>query len=316
MDVIGPTDQALKAHGSVITIGVYDGVHLGHRRTLAAVVEAARSAGRTSVVATFDRHPAEVVRPEHAPLLLSDLEQRLEILEEVGIDVAAVIPFDSARATESAEEFVADVLVGQLGAAHVIVGEDFRFGRDRLGDVALLHSEGERLGFSVDGVVLGTSDSAPISSTRIRKLLTEGDVEGAAALLGRLHEIRGEVGHGDGRGGPELGFPTVNVHTPVEMAVPAVGIYAGWYSEEGMDPWPAAISVGRRPTFYESAEPLIEAHLVDFEGDLYSHRAHISFLAHLRDEVRFDSVEDLVAQMKADVARTAEICATGARPRA
>lgn len=315
MQVMSVDDEALAPRSSVVTIGVYDGVHLGHRRTLSAVVEDAHSDGLRAVVATFDRHPAAVLRPDRAPLLLSDLEQRLEILAELGVDVTCVIPFDARRAEESAEDFVADVIVDLLGAARVVVGEDFRFGRDRRGDVGLLAAEGERLGFSVEGVELGRSSDEVISSTRIRALLATGDVAGASRLLGRLHELRGEIGHGDGRGGPELGFPTANLSVEPGMAVPAAGIYAGWYAEAGMEPWPAAISVGRRPTFYVEGETLIEAHLIGFAGDLYGHRAHVSFLERLRDEERYDSVEALVAQMRLDVEAAAELCERGARPR-
>ena len=309
MRVLEPDGTLREPHSSVVTIGVYDGVHLGHQRTLGRVVDEARAGGLRSVVATFDRHPAEVVRPDMAPLLLCNLEQRLERLAEEGIDEVAVVPFDSNRAQESAQEFIEEVLVGHLGAARIIVGEDFRFGRDREGDVDLLRREGERLGFSVEGVSLGEAGDDPISSTRIRRLLSEGDVASAAVLLGRLHEVAGEVRHGDGRGGPELGFPTANVHVPTTMAIPKVGIYAGFYTDPDVGRYPAAISVGRRPTFYESADPLIEAHLIGADLDLYGHEARISFLAHLRDEARFDSVEALIEQMSADVERSAELCA-------
>ena len=310
MHVLAPEDRALPAAGSIVTIGVYDGVHLGHQRTLGRMVREARDEGLTSVVATFDRHPAEVVRPEHAPLLLCDLPQRLELLEGLGVDVVAVIPFDSDRARESAEDFVTDVLVGQLGATKVIVGEDFRFGRDRQGDVALLRSAGERQGFRVEGVTLGEADGNPISSTRIRSLVSEGAVEEASELLGRLQQVRGPVLHGDGRGGPELGCPTANVHVPDAMALPAVGIYAGFYEDDAVGRWPAAISIGRRPTFYESADPLVEVHVIGFDGDLYGHQARVSFLAHLRAEERFDSVEELIAQMRLDIEASAQRCAS------
>lgn len=309
MGVLEPDGESLEPASSVVTIGVYDGVHLGHQRTLGKVVDEARSAGLRAVVATFDRHPAEVVRPDRAPLLLCDLDQRLERLAEAGIDDVAVVPFDAERAKESAQDFIAEVLVGQLGAARVIVGEDFRFGRDREGDVELLRREGEHWGFSVEGVALGESGDDPISSTRIRRLLSDGEVAEAATLLGRLHEVAGEVCHGDGRGGPELGFPTANVHVPVSMAIPKVGIYAGFYSDPIVGRYAAAISVGRRPTFYETADPLVEAHLIGADFDLYGHRARISFLARLRDEVRFDSVQALVDQMTDDVAASAELCA-------
>ncbi|MEI8403893.1 MAG: bifunctional riboflavin kinase/FAD synthetase [Actinomycetes bacterium] len=309
MDVLAPTEPTLPPAGSIVTIGVYDGVHRGHQRTLGRVVSEAKAKGLRSVVATFDRHPAEVVRPEHAPLLLCDLDQRLELLDNLGVDTVAVIPFDSARALETAHDFIANVLVGQLGAAKVIVGEDFRFGHDRLGDVDLLRAAGDALGFEVEGVVLGESDGDPISSTRIRTLIADGSVAEAAVLLGRLHQVRGPVLAGDGRGGPELGCPTANVHVPDAMALPAVGIYAGFYEDDAVGRWPAAISIGRRPTFYASADPLVEVHLIGFSGDLYGHAARVSFLARLRDEERFDSVGDLIAQMQQDIEVSAILCA-------
>jgi riboflavin kinase/FMN adenylyltransferase len=312
MHVIDPTEPPRPPRSSIVTVGVYDGVHLGHQRTLARVVADARAEDRAAIVATFDRHPLEVVRPDLAPKLLCTLEQRLERLAEVGIDAVSVIAFDAARSREEATAFIADELVARLGAARVVVGQDFRFGRDRAGDLGTLAAAGERLGFDVEGVVLGEADGEAISSTRIRQQIAQGDVAGASLLLGRLHEVVGEVCHGDGRGGPELGFPTANLHVPTTMAIPAVGIYAGFYADDTVGQVPAAISVGRRPTFYESADPLIEAHLLDFNGDLYGRQARISFLAHLRDEARFESVADLVAQMAIDVERTARLCAAGA----
>ena len=308
MHVLAPDDSALPPASSIVTIGVYDGVHRGHQRTLGRVIDEAAAEGLTSVVATFDRHPAEVVRPTHAPLLLCDLDQRLELLGALGVDVVAVIPFDSDRALESAEDFISDVLVGQLGAAKVIVGEDFRFGRDRQGDVDLLRASGGSLGFAVEGVVLGEAHGEPISSTRVRSLIADGRVDEAATLLGRLHQVRGPVLHGDGRGGPELGCPTANVHVPDAMALPAEGIYAGFYEDDQVGRWPAAISIGRRPTFYASADPLVEAHLIGFSGDLYVHGARVSFLERLRAEERFDSVEALIEQMGRDIEASAVRC--------
>ncbi len=293
----------------MVTIGVYDGVHLGHQATLARVIAEAHAAGRQAIVATFDRHPTEVVRPDRTPLMLCSLEERLRRLELLGLDATMVIPFDEERAAESAEDFVEGLVVGQLGAARVVVGEDFRFGHGRHGDVALLEQMGPRLGFSVEGVQLDASHGEPISSTRIRAALVEGDVAEAGRLLGRPHEVAGEVIHGDGRGGPELGYPTANVQVPAGMAIPKVGIYAGWYHDEATPRQPAAISVGRRPMFYESADPLVEAHLIGFEGDLYGRRAKVSFLEHLRDEERFESIEALINQMSRDVATARMLCA-------
>ena len=237
--------------GTAVTIGAYDGVHLGHRALLADLVARAGAAGLSPVVVTFDRHPASVVRPESAPPLLTDLDQKLELLAECGIERTLVVPFDRARADESAEDFVREVLVETLEAKLVVVGEDFHFGNRRRGNVALLRELGREHGFEVVGVRLTGEDLAPVSSTRIRSLVAAGDVVGAAALLGRPHEVRGPVVHGDGRGASELGFPTANLEVSTDIALPADGIYAGYYRRPDGTGYLAAISVGRRPTFYD-----------------------------------------------------------------
>ncbi len=312
MDIVTDVSTSVPPDGgSAVSIGAYDGVHLGHRALLAELAGRARHDGLCTVVVTFDRHPATVVRPDSAPRLLCDLEQKLELLAEAGVDRTVVIRFDVERANETAEEFVHGVLVEGLDARLVVVGEDFHFGHGRKGNVALLRGMGSAAGFEVDGVSL-RADAAgrdgpgePISSTRIRGLVGEGRVEEAAVLLGRPHQVRGEVVHGDRRGGPELGFPTANVSVPAVICLPAAGIYAGWYGRPDGSTWPAAISVGRRPTFYgDGGELLVEAHLLDFNGDLYGEEARVSFVTHLRDEVAFDSVDDLIAQMERDVSTT------------
>ena len=292
--------------GTAVTIGAYDGVHLGHRALLADLVARAGAAGLSPVVVTFDRHPASVVRPESAPPLLTDLDQKLELLAECGIERTLVVPFDRARADESAEDFVREVLVETLEAKLVVVGEDFHFGNRRRGNVALLRELGREHGFEVVGVRLTGEDLAPVSSTRIRSLVAAGDVVGAAALLGRPHEVRGPVVHGDGRGASELGFPTANLEVSTDIALPADGIYAGYYRRPDGTGHLAAISVGRRPTFYDpaSASVLVEAYLLHFEGDLYGELGRVSFVRRLRDERQFDSVDALIAQMHDDVADT------------
>jgi riboflavin kinase/FMN adenylyltransferase len=299
------------AGGSAVTIGAYDGVHLGHRALLAELAARAGVDGLTTVVVTFDRHPATVVRPDSAPSLLCDLAQKLELLEAAGVDRTVVVTFDLERANETAEDFVTEVLVGGLDARLVVVGEDFHFGHGRKGNVALLEEMGATAGFEVDGVSL-QSDGAgsggageAISSTRIRNLVASGQVEAAGALLGRPHQLRGPVVHGDHRGATELGFPTANVAIPEGMCLPAAGIYAGWYDRPDGSRWEAAVSVGRRPTFYGAeGELLVEAFLLDFSGDLYGEEAHVSFVAHLRDELAFESADALIEQIGRDVAET------------
>ncbi len=292
--------------GSVVTIGAYDGVHLGHRKVLRLVRELAVARGLDAVCVTFDRHPAQVVRPETAPNLLTSLDHKLELLVDADlVDVVCVLEFDEGRSKETAEEFVHEVLVGLLGVRLVVVGSDFHFGHHRGGNVALLQRMGADLGFEVIGLGLVAPESdvvhEPYSSTRVRHRLARGDVAGAAALLGRPHEVRGHVVEGDRRG-RELGFPTANVALGSEVCLPSDGIYAGRF--QGADgAWrPCAISLGRRPTFYDAQEySLLEAYLIDFDGDLYGQPAAVQFVERLRGEIRFDSVDDLVTQMGRDV---------------
>ena len=290
-------------NGTVVTIGVYDGVHLGHRALIGRVRTMAAELGASSAVVTFDRHPATVVRPDSAPLLLTDLDQRLELLGETGVDYTLVIGFDKERSSESADDFVREILVGCLGARAVVVGHDFHFGRNRGGNVPMLQEMGAELGFDVLGInlVADRGESEVVSSTRIRERLVAGDVTGAASLLGRPHEVRGTVRHGDARG-RELGFPTANVAVPADILLPCDGIYAGWYQLPDGSLHPAAISLGRRPTFHADAEvSLLECYLLDFDGDLYDQPARVRFVERLRGEVKFDSIEALVAQMGRDV---------------
>jgi riboflavin kinase / FMN adenylyltransferase len=313
--VFGPERCHPPEHGSAVTIGAYDGVHLGHRHLLAELRRRADERGLATAVVTFDRHPATVVRPESAPLLLTDLDQKLELLGDVGVDLTVVVPFDEVRAHETPEDFVREVLVEALGARLVVVGEDFHFGYQRKGNVELLSELGAMYGYDVVGVALEHAGSDAVSSTRIRALLAAGDVQGAAALLGRYHQVRGTVVRGDGRGGPELGFPTANLEFPAGLAVPGVGIYAGWYERPGGEVHAAAVSVGRRPTFHPEADapPLLEAFLLDFEGDLYGQAARVSFVARLRDEQAFDTVGALVRQMADDVEAARAVLATSPR---
>ena len=301
-----------------MTIGAYDGLHLGHRAVIERVKRVAEGRDLLSAVVTFDRHPASVVRPESAPLLLCDLDQKLELLESTGIDITVVITFDTVRASEPAEEFVNEVLVDCLGARAVIVGADFHFGKGRGGNVALLERMGPDGGFDVLGMELVDTSGAPaeegerVSSTAIRKALAVGDLETANRMLGRHHEVRGLVARGDARG-RELGFPTANVSVPGSILLPADGIYAGWFERQSGEVHPTAISLGRRPTFYETADAsLLEAHLLDFSGDLYDEHVAVRFVERLRGEEKFDSVDALVAQMERDCNRARTVLARGA----
>ena len=287
--------------GSVITIGAYDGVHLGHRALIEEVRQRAAHLGSATAVVTFDRHPATVVRPESAPRLLTDLDQKLELLASTGVDYTLVLTFDEERAREPAEGFVTDVLVGCLAARAVVVGHDFHFGHNRRGNVQMLTSMGAEYGFDVLGLTLVAQGAEAVSSTRIRKLLAAGALEEAAALLGRPHEVRGTVVRGDGRA-REWDFPTANIDVPADICLPADGIYAGWYERPDGTVLPAAISLGKRPTFYETADrSLLEAHVLDFEDDLYGERARVRFVHRLRGEEKFASEQALVDQIAQDV---------------
>ncbi len=290
--------------GSVVTIGAYDGVHLGHRAVIDEVRHLAKTRGALSAMVTFDRHPATIVRPDSAPCQLTSLEQRLELLDATGIDVVLVVTFDDARSHETAEDFVNEVLVDGMRARAIVVGHDFHFGRNRGGNVEMLQRLGATHGFDVLGMRLVATGDEAVSSTRIRSLLHDGAVGQAAGLLGRPHEVRGTVMRGDARG-RDLGFPTANVAVPDGVCLPADGIYAALYTTPDRVTRPAAVSLGRRPTFYVDAKAsLLEAYVLDFDGDLYEQPAAVSFVERLRGEVRFEHVDDLIKQMHADVADT------------
>ncbi|HEY7106704.1 MAG TPA: bifunctional riboflavin kinase/FAD synthetase [Acidimicrobiia bacterium] len=313
MQLVDRVEELASERGTAVTIGVYDGVHLGHQKVLQLLRDLANARDLDAVCVTFDRHPAEVVRPESAPKLLTTLEQKLELLDATGLlDRCYVLHFDEARSREAAEDFVREVLVDGAGARLVAVGNDFHFGRNRGGNVALLEQMGAELGFVVVGLGLeATADGVVYSSTHIRALLGDGDVSAAAALLGRPHEARGRVEVGDRRG-RELGFPTANVMVPTRICLPADGIYAGTFLGPDDVERVAAISLGRRPTFYEHAdESLLEAFVLDFDGDLYGEDVTVRFLERLRGEERFDTVEALVEQMHRDVAATRRVVSGG-----
>ena len=304
------------ATGTAVTIGAYDGVHRGHQAILGEVRRLADARSLPTVLVTFDRHPAAVVRPESAPRLLTDLEQKLEVLASTGhVDYTVVLTFDADRAAQEAPDFVSGLLVDSLRSRLVVVGEDFHFGRGRRGTVGLLQEMGADLGFEVVGLPLVTVPGldGPVSSTEVRRRVGEGDVAGAAVLLGRLYELRGMVEAGDYRG-RRLGYPTANVAVAPEILLPADGIYAGWYERPGGQVQAAAISVGRRPTFYDGAESsLVEAYLLDFDGDLYGQAARVRFVERLRGEVRFESVDELTAQMALDVDAARKVLAASAK---
>ena len=292
---------------SVVTIGAYDGVHLGHRAVIAQVRARAAALGARSVVVTFDRHPASVVRPESAPKLLTDAQQKLELLASTGVDATLVVPFTAEQAGEAPIDFVQRVLVDALAVRGVIVGEDFHFGYKRGGNVQLLRDMAGTRDFEVLPLgLVARADGVdePVSSTAIRRALAGGDVQRAADMLGRHHELRGVVGPGDQRG-RTIGFPTANVEVDASLCLPADGVYAARVTIEGAvgSTYDAAVNLGRRPTFHEHAEhSLLEAHLLDFAGDLYGQRLRVVFHAFLRGERKFSGIDELKSQLQVDIA--------------
>jgi riboflavin kinase/FMN adenylyltransferase len=295
------------AHGSAVTIGTYDGVHRGHRTVIAELRRRATERGLDAAIVTFDRHPAEVLRPAAVPRQLTDHAQEVELLASTGVDHVVVLTFDEARSKEPAEEFVHEILVGCLNAKLVIVGDDFHFGHERRGNVALLTSMGAELGFDVEGLDLVGADGAPaegpdrVSSTAIRRALDGGDLAAANEMLGRPHEVRGVVEHGDHRG-RDWGFPTANVAVSDRVQLPADGIYAAWFIRADGSVHPGAASLGRRPTIYDN-QPyrLLEVHLLDGDDyDLYGEAVRVQFVERLRGEERYDDVDELIAQIGRD----------------
>jgi riboflavin kinase/FMN adenylyltransferase len=300
---------------TVVTIGNFDGVHLGHQHVVARAREVAERLGTDRVVAvTFDPHPIAVLRPEHAPPTLTTIDQRAALLAAGGVDDVLVVPFTREVAGWSPERFVEEVIVGTLHASAVVVGANFRFGKRAAGDVELLRRMGAEHDFVAEGIPL---DGGPQvwSSTYVRTCLAAGDVEGAAEALGRPVALRGVVTRGDRRG-RELGYPTANV-PPEGTAVPADGVYAGWlrrvdtdtdggvHASDGM---PAAISVGTNPTFAGERTRRVEAYVLDRDDlKLYDQEVEVVFASRLRGMLRFDSVEELVAAMDDDVARAREV---------
>ncbi|MEV4542537.1 riboflavin kinase / FMN adenylyltransferase [Micromonospora echinaurantiaca] len=288
---------------SVVTIGVFDGVHRGHQATIGHAVARARELGVKSVVVTFDPHPAEVVRPGSHPAVLTEPARKAELIEALGVDVLCVVPFTPEFSRLPAEAFVHDVLVEHLHAALVVVGDNFRFGHRAAGDVALLERLGRTFGFGVEAGPLVAEAGTVFSSTYIRSCVDAGDVGAAAAALGRPHRLEGVVVRGDQRG-RELGFPTANLLCHRYAAVPADGVYAARLVRRGQrEPLAAAVSVGTNPTF-SGRERRVEAYALDFTGDLYGERLALDFVAHLRGQIRFDAVEPLIAQIEQDVERT------------
>ena len=288
------------ADGSAVAIGVFDGVHRGHRRVLAALDEAPVA---TKVALTFGTHPAEVLSDRGAPLLLTPLRERLRLLHEAGVDRIAVLDFDDAMVEMSAEGFVQRVLVDGLNAKFVAVGEDFRFGNRARGSTETLEELGRPHGFGVMIVPILREDGTEIRSTAIREAIAAGAVERAATLLGRPHVIKGVVVPGEGRGAT-IGVPTANISFPDRLAVPSRGVYVVRAEIDGVT-LPAVANLGVRPTFGGEAE-VLEVHILEGDYELAGKEVGVQFVARLRDEQRFDGVDALVTQIRADIAAAAQ----------
>lgn len=285
--------------GVVVALGNFDGVHLGHQEVLRLAVEEGRRRGMRVVAATFHPHPRAVLGAGDPPRLLTSSGLRREVLLHYGADEVVEIPFDLDLSRKSPEEFVRDVLVGEIGASVVVVGENFRFGYRASGDVGDLRRLMREAGGDAIAVeVRGAGREGGISSSRIRALISEGEVSDAASLLGRPYELRGEVVAGDKRG-RSIGFPTANVLPDVEAVIPARGVYAGFVIV-GDDTYAACTNVGVAPTFAR-AESRVEAYLLDFDGDLYGRIVDVGFTRRIREEKKFSGVDELKAQIQSDV---------------
>jgi riboflavin kinase/FMN adenylyltransferase len=301
MDVVQGSASLPLELESAVTIGVFDGVHVGHRAVIGRAVDVAARRGLQPAVVTFDRHPLEVLSPGKTPKLLTTLRRKAELIEALGVSTLFVLEFTEEVSRWSPREFVERVLVRGLGARHVVIGTNFTFGHRAAGNLEVLAELGAAQGFTVEGMGLAKAAGRPVSSTSIREALSEGDLEWPRRALGQRYAVEGTVVPGAGRG-RDLGFPTANLRTPGGILLPGRGVYAGRAGLDGRW-WTAAINVGINPTFGE--EPLhVEAYLLDFDGDVQGQVLSVEFWERLRDEERFDSADALAARMAEDVERT------------
>jgi len=288
----------------VLTIGNFDGVHLGHQRIFRQVKEKAGEIGGESIVYTFEPHPVEVLAPQHKPPLITPLEEKLRLIEEQGIDVAICANFSRMFASQTPEDFVKNILYDQIKIRQLFVGHDYTFGKDRRGNIALLKEFGRKLGFNVEVVEAVRVGGTVVSSTRIRELIQRGELREAGRMLGRNYLLISKVIHGHGRGSRKLGFPTANLK-PAGVLFPRPGIYAVWAIHEGKR-YPGVANLGWNPTFHDQKFS-IEVHLLDFDQDIYGQTLRVEFVERLRDEVTFRGPEELVTQIKKDVEQAQKI---------
>lgn len=299
MQVVHGHRSAPAWDGAAIAIGNFDGVHVGHRALVARAREIAAGLGARTVALTFDPHPSALLAPDHAPCMLTSIARRAELLGAAGVDAVVVEPFTRELASLAADAFIDDLVLGALRARAIVVGYDFSYGHGRTGTVATLEAHGRRAGIAVAIVAPVTVDGDIAASTRIRSQLRAGEVERAARMLGRPWDVDGVVVHGAQRG-RAIGVPTANIHPEIPLAI-APGIYAVTLAVEGGPAMPAVASLGTNPTFVTGGGLVLEVHVLDFAGDLYDRRVRTTFVARLRDEHKFDSVEALVAQIQQDI---------------
>ncbi len=282
---------------SIVTIGLFDGVHVGHRKVISKVVSEAGAAKLRSVAVTFDRHPSDILHPGHGPLLLTDAATKTRLIKNLGIDEVVIVPFTEELSVLNPEEFL-DKVILPLNPVNIVVGSDFRFGRNREGDTAYLSDYAARHGFNVESLKLHTVEGEKASSSAARTHLIEGDIVSAAAILGRCPAFRGKVVSGDKRG-RELGFPTANVELAEFLCLPRDGVYAGRIGTAGKT-YAAVINVGLAPTFGARRASIIEAYALDFDGDLYGRDILVEFCRRIRGEKKFDNAADLAKQIADD----------------
>lgn len=294
------TIPAQAASSRVLAIGNFDGVHLGHRALLERLTTTARGFGLPAAVMTFEPHPRELFAPEQAPARLTSLREKLGLLDACGIDEVHLLHFNRKLASLTAEEFVERLLVRGLGVRHLIIGDDFRFGKGRAGDFTMLQMAGKRLGFSVEAMQTIDLDGERVSSSAVREALAAGDLEHAARLLGRPYCISGRVVHGD-KIGRKIGWPTANIQLK-RKRVALTGVFAATVSGLDKRHLPGAASLGVRPTLGLGLRPVLEVHLFDFDQEIYGAHVTVHFLHKLREEMKFDSFDALAAQIACDVA--------------
>ena len=288
----------------VLTIGNFDGVHLGHQRIFQRVKEKAREIGGESIVYTFEPHPVELLAPERKPLLITPPREKLRLIEEQGIGIAICANFSPKFASQTPEEFVKNILYDQVKIRQLFVGHDYTFGKDRRGNIAMLRDLGKKLGFNVEVVEAVRVAGAVVSSTRIRELIQKGEMPEAAKMLGRNYPLSGKVIHGHGRGSKQLGFPTANLK-PEGALFPKPGIYAMWTYHEGKK-YAGVANLGWNPTFHDQKFS-IEVHILNFDRDIYGQTLRVEFVERLRDEITFRGPEELVVQIKKDISQAKSI---------